>query len=156
MKVGVKERVEARISGDEEADMISSLKGLGTPQMEEVDIYPMMAVRLSGDDFEILSLNTEEQIIVEKGYTEWAWDVTPRKSGKKVLHLHSSLRIRLSYGEEKLDLPVLDREIVVQVNPSYSVKFFIRKYWMWIVTALILPLIGWIVKTYIIGPKGHP
>jgi len=154
MKVAIKERVEARISGDLEADLISSLRGRGIPKIEELKIYELMAVRLTGYDFDIVPLNQEEQIIDTKNFTEWAWDVTPQKSGKKSLHLHCTLRIRLHDDalEKNKDHPVLDREIVVQVNRAYSIKSFISKNWKWIATALLLPLIGWAIKTYII-PK---
>ncbi|TAN66344.1 MAG: hypothetical protein EPN17_14110 [Methylobacter sp.] len=148
MKLGVKERIEARISKDINADLVTSLKGRGLPQIEELKIYELMKVRLTGDDFEIDSLNEDEQIISASGFTEWSWDVIPLKSGKKTLHLHVTLRIRLPFGEEKKDSPVLDREITVQVNPTYSVKLFLMTYWTWLVTALILPLIGWLWKTY--------
>ena len=149
MRVGVKERVETRISIDKDADLIISLKGRGDPKSEEMIINELMKVRLSGDDFSIIPLNEEEQIIAAKGFTEWAWNVTPTRSGEKTLHLHITLRLKMDHTEEKKDHPVLDREIVVKVNLVYSIKSFILKYWKWIVTALILPLIGWIWKTYI-------
>jgi hypothetical protein len=149
MQVGVKERIETRISRDLSADLVTSLKGRGVPEIEELKISELMKVRLSGDDFDIIPQDEEEQIIEQTGFTEWAWDVTPRKSGKKIIHLHVILRIILPFGEEKKDYPVLDREIAVKVNLGYSVKSFIFANWKWIVTALILPLIGWLIKSHI-------
>lgn len=146
MKVGVKERIETRISRDINTDLVTSLKGRGLPHVEELTVSELMKVRLSGVDFEINTLNEEEQIIANTGFTEWAWDVTPQNSGNKVLHLHVTLRIRLPFGEERKDHPVLDRKIVVQVNPIYSVKIFVATYWKWLITVFILPLIGWIIK----------
>ena len=148
MKLGIKDRIEARITKDLQENILASLKGRGIPQSEQLKISELMKVRLSGDDFNIIALNEEEQIIARTGFTEWAWDVTPKKSGKKILHLHVTLRIRLPFGEERKDHPVLDREIVVEVNPAYSVKIFLVSYWKWIVTALILPFIGLSWKLY--------
>ena len=148
MKVGVKERVETRISRDVDADLMASLKGRGLPQIEELRISELMKVRVSGSDFDITQLNEEEQFIGMEGFTEWAWDILPKKSGKKVLHLHVTLRIRLPFGEERKDHPVLDREVIVKVNPVYSAGIFVSAYWKWMATALILPLIGLIWKTY--------
>ncbi len=149
MKLGVKERIETRISKDVNADLISSLRGRGIPQTEVLKISELMKVRLSGDDFGITPLNEELQIIEATGFTEWAWDVTPTKSGQKVLYLHVTLRIRMPFGEETKDHPILERRIVVLVNPIYSMKCFVQEYWKWIVTALILPLLGWALKTYL-------
>lgn len=148
MKLGIKDRIEARITRDIHKDLLVSLKGRGVPQSEQLKISELMKVRLSGNDFNIISLNEEEQIIEKTGFTEWAWDITPKDSGKKVLHLHVTLRIRLPFGEERKDHPVLDREIVVKVNPVYSVKVFLVSHWKWIVTALMLPLIGLVWKLY--------
>ena len=148
MKLGVKDRIETRISRDINANLSASLKGRGIPESEELKISELMKVRLSGSDFNIVSLNEEEQIIGKTGFTEWAWDVKPWKSGKKILHLHVTLRIRLPFGEERKDYPVLDREIVVKVNPAYSVKIFLISYWKWVITALLLPLIGLAWKLY--------
>jgi len=148
MKLGVKDRIEARITRDIKKNLLESLKGRGIPQSEQLKISELMKVRLSGHDFNIIKLNEEEQIIDKTDFTEWAWDVIPKKSGKKTLHLHVTLRIRLPFGEERKDHPVFDKEIVVKVNPTYSVKIFIVSYWKWIVTALILPLIGLAWKLY--------
>jgi hypothetical protein len=148
MKLGVRERVETRISRDLNANLVSSLKGRGFPHIDNLIISEFMKVRLSGDDFYITPLNEEEQIILATGFTEWAWDVIARKSGRRMLHLHITLRIKLPFGEERKDHPILDREIAVQVNPIYSVRSFIVTNWKWIVTVLILPLIGWIWKMH--------
>lgn len=83
MKVGIKDRVEARVSKNADGGFLRSLKGRGIPHTETTVISELMKVRLSGDDFYIINLNEGEQVIGEVGYSEWAWDVLPKKSGKK-------------------------------------------------------------------------
>lgn len=146
MQVGVKERIETRISTDPDADLAASLKGRGIPKIEEIKISQQMAVRLSGEDFDITKLfNDETQLILPNQTTEWAWDVTPRKDGKKTLHLQVSLIIILPDGEKTKDYPVLDREITVQVNRVYTVKLFATTHWKWLV-GLLLSAIGYILN----------
>lgn len=149
MKVGVRERIEVRISKDPDVDIVSALKGRGIAQIEDIKVSELMKVRVSGSDFNITPLNEEEQFIGSQGFTEWAWDVTPQKSGNRVLHLHVTLRIRLPFGEERKDHPVLDKSVLVKVNPIYSTRVFLITYWKWLATGIILPLIGFIWKTYI-------
>jgi len=60
MKLGVEDRVEARISRDINTNLRASLKGRGTPKTEEIKISELMKVRLSGSDFNIIPLNEEE------------------------------------------------------------------------------------------------
>jgi len=125
MKVGIIERIEVRISKNAETDLISALKGRGIAQIENIKVSELMKVRVSGRDFDITSLNEEEQFIDTQGFTEWAWDIVPKKSGNKIIHLHVTLRIRLPFGEERKDHPVLDKEVIVKVNPFYSTRIFI-------------------------------
>jgi len=147
MKVGVRERLEVRISRDSNTNLVTALKGQGIAQIENIKVSELMKVRVSGSDFNIIQLNEEEQFVSSQEFTEWAWDITPKTSGKKVLYLHVTLRIKLPFGEEKKDHPVLDKKINVKINPVYSAGIFISIYWKWIATVLILPLVGLIWKT---------
>ena len=149
MKVGVVERVVVRISKDANANILEALKGRGVAQIESIKVSELMKVKVSGSDFKITQLNEEEQFISSHGFTEWAWNIKPQKSGNKILHVHITLRIRLPFGEEKKDYPVIDRDVIVKVNPAYSAKVFIDTYWKWVATAVILPLVGLIWKGWI-------
>lgn len=148
MELGTSERIELRISQNINEDLTKALKGRGIPNIETIKVGSLMKARLTGSAFQIQSLNEEEQVLTKRDYTEWAWNVIPDKSGKQVLYLHVTVRIRLPYGEEKKDCPVMEREILVRVNPVYSIIKFLTKYWMWIITALIIPLLGLIWKIY--------
>jgi len=151
MKQGKKERLTLRISRDTNFNILDALKGNGIPKVEEIKISEFMKVRLNGENFEITQLNEEQQIVGYNEYTEWAWDVLPKKFGKLVLHLKVTLRIRLPFGEEVKDHPIIDREVKVKVGIVYSLKIFIAKNWKWIITALIIPIIGWSVKMLIMN-----
>jgi len=109
-----------------------------------------MKVRLSGDNFKISALNEEEQIVAKDTYTEWAWDVVPLKSKIQVLHFHVTIRLKIEGSEEKRDYPVIDKEVYVKVNPVYSTKVFAVNNWKWILTALLIPLAGWIVRMVLV------
>ena len=146
MKVGRPERVEARITKDQNTDLLSTLKGRGHPHIEGINVYEFMRVDLSGDDFIIEKLNESDQVITPLGFTEWSWTVTPQKKGVKVLHLHVSIRIKLPDSEKTKGHPVIDKQIVVIVNPAYSVKHFVKEHWKWLITALVIPLAGLIWK----------
>lgn len=148
MRVGKPERVEVRISRENNTDLVSTMKGLGHPQVQTLQVYEFMRVDLSGNDFSIISLNEKDQVITPSGYTEWAWTAVPQKSGKKLLHLHISLRIKLLDSEKTKGHPVIDKEIVVRVNPVYSIQYFLKKYWKWLITALVIPLTGYIWKNF--------
>ena len=151
MKLGFTERVELRLTQNPGEELTRNLKGRGVPEVDTLKVGSLMKARLSGTAFSVSPMNEEEQLVPEAGHTEWAWDVMPLKSGTQKLHLHITIRIRLPFGEERKDHPVVDREIDVHVNPLYSIKVFFSRYWKWIVTAIVLPVVWWLIKKYFGG-----
>jgi len=116
MKVGVIERVELRITQNPGEELTLNLKGKGIPQVENLKVGALMKARLTGTAFSIASLSEDEQLVPENGYTEWSWDVTPQKSGMQNLHLHTTVRIRLPFGEERKDHPVIDKKLKFELT----------------------------------------
>jgi HEAT repeat protein len=139
MKVGVRERIEVRISKDMQENLLSGLKGRGVANIENVKIGNVMKVELFGDDFKIESLSEKEQFIASSEYSQWEWEVTPLESGNKVIYLSVSVMIHLEkLGEKIKSYPVLDRKIYVNVNFVYSLK----KNWEWVVGTLIALIVA--------------
>ena len=143
MKVGVKERVVVRLTQNLTEDLTKGLKGRGQPQIEEIKVGTFMMAKLTGDNFYIKSLSTEEQVVGEEGFTEWSWHVTPLKSGIQELHLTVTVRVLIpGQDEQKIDWDVMDKRISVKVNPSYTIKRFIESYWQWIAGTIITIVIA--------------
>jgi len=149
MRTGVRERVEVRIAKDAKVNLTSLLRGRGIPEELAIKVYPTMTVQLTGKDFDITSHSNAEQLIDPTGYTEWAWDVTPQKSGAKTLHLRVTLRIQLGIGEEHKEHPIMDRAIAVKVNAIYSTKVFLVAHWKLILASIVLPSVTYALKTYL-------
>lgn len=138
MKAGIKERIEVRISQNIQEDLTERLRGRGIPRIEEIVVGSVMKVRLSGEAFKLKSFSDMVQFIGTSGYTQWEWDVIPVKSGNKFMHLSLSVSVYLNnYGEKKKSLPVLDKEIYVEVNFPWSFCYFFNNNWQWIVGTII-------------------
>ncbi len=137
MRVGARDRIRVRIAQDLLPDIRQDLKDRGILQIDKIKVGTFMTVRLSGCDFEITPLSEYEQIVSSDTHTEWAWSVLPLKSGRKILYLHVTVRIKINGEEEKRDHPVMDKEVTVQVNRAYIIKQFLVSHWKWIVATLI-------------------
>ena len=148
MKAAVLERIEVRIAKTIIGDLTMGLRGRGEPKIEEIRVGTSMKARLTGDNFDITSPSTENQLVAGTGFTHWEWDVTPLKRGIQRLLLTVTVRIKIpNYCEEEKDYPVFEREIKVKVNRIHSTKNFIISYWQWIVAMIVSSgIIGWIVK----------
>jgi hypothetical protein len=119
----VKERVEVRISPSLTEDLKQGLKGRGIPQIDHIPVSTVMNVKLTGYDFNILPLSDEEQAVFASGYTQWEFDVTPLKAGKKILQLLVSASFDIGeFGEKKKSFPVMEKEIHVKVSPGERIK----------------------------------
>lgn len=154
MSTGEKYRIECRIAQSLKTNIASKLKGQGVPQTEIIRVSELMSVKLDGENFEIFEHSSQEQILSDNGYTEWSWDVRPLKSGLQKMTLHISIRIRLPYGEERKDHPVLNYEVDVKVNAPYQIRTFFSNNWKWVAGSALLPLIGWIGKLIFDAPVG--
>ncbi len=149
MRQGVTEKVEARLTKAITEDLSKGLKGKGVPQIEDIKLNTLMSVRLNGDkdSFDIKSLSHEDQIVEGEGFTQWEWDVTPLKFGGQSLSLTVTIRMKMpTYGEERKDYPVFEKQISVMVNPWHIVCKFVEDYWQFIITAMLVPIIGWFVN----------
>jgi hypothetical protein len=153
MRVGEKERIEVRISmgTDGAVPLDQGLKGTGAPQVEVIPVSCFMKVRLAGEAFSILAFSSEEQVVPAQGYTEWAWDVTPDKSGEKNLLLTVTARVKLAgYADEQRDLTVIERVIRVRVNAGHSLGAFLKDNQGWIFPSVLVPVAAalgsWLLK----------
>jgi len=90
-----------------------------------------MRARLYGHGFEIGSKSDEVQVVPDNGFAEWVYDVTPLEAGTKSITLQISLRYKLPGSDEITNLPVMTRQISVQVNPWWTAKRFMTDNWQW-------------------------
>ncbi len=106
-------------------------EGLKIPEVdriiESIRLGSVMQVSLNegrdGHNFEIKSLNNEEQFITEDDFTEWLFDVKPLHSGNFTLILRITL-IQLIEGKERKKDVVLERNVVTEaVVPNALARF---------------------------------
>lgn len=148
MKVGVTERVEVRIAREASLDLTEGLHGGGTPQVEPVKIGFKMKVRLVGNDFEIVTWDEEVQFVGNDTFAEWAYDVTPIHSGPSRLEVHATALVRIEGEEITREVPVLQREVEVEVNPTLAIRTFFAENWEFVLGTLLLPVAGWVLQQW--------
>ena len=156
MKIGKLYTIRLRISKDKnKTEMIvgdrhipindTSIKS--TITIESVRVESIMSAQLLSIDgkIEIKPQSTEFQNIEKSGYTEWEWSVKPIKSGNCVLKLLVKVRIKDS-GDFFKDITVFDRKIEIKPDIVYTIINFLKNYWQWIMTSIIIPIIVYVYK----------
>lgn len=155
MKVGENKRVVVRIlqtssddGSDVEVTIVAGLEGEVEPQIFNVTVGTIMKANLAGPAFEIVSLTEEEQIVTPNRVTEWAWDISPTKSGDQQLTLNLSVLVRAEGIGEKTFATSESRTVSVKINPRLAIASFIAEYWQWLATAIVVPVGTWAWKKY--------
>ncbi len=150
MTLDKKERIEIRLATDRvsEKDLAEGLVGEGEPRIETIKIGTFMKVQLccgppeEGHAFDIVALNSSEQIVTDTRATQWSFDVTPRKRGLQRLTLTVTVRLNLPDGkEEKVDHPLIERPIRVNVTTTALLKSWLTEHWQWLASTLLIPLV---------------
>lgn len=114
-----------------------------TVTIELIDIKPVMSAQLLGDDtrFKISSLSSEYQNIEGDDYTEWGWRIVPLKSGKNYLKL--LIRVKSKIDDSYKDITIFDKKILVKPNIKYTLSNWIKDYWQYISSSILIPLFTW-------------
>jgi len=148
MKVRSTYRVLVRISKSKSTVSIyDSLQG--TVITSHIPITETMEVKLmdlSPKDnraFDIEDNNNGSVQIIENGdtYTEWSWGVTPIRSGKSKLEIVISI---IRNGNRK-DI-VYEDIVEVEMDAVTQILFFLKKYWLELMTSIAIPFIVWVYK----------
>lgn len=154
MQVGKTYTVKLRISKDKNKAQlidgngipISDIKYDSKITIASIRVEPIMSAKLISDSSKMLiqSTSTSIQDIEKEGFTEWEWRLTPIKGGDIFLKIMVSVIVKDS-SDNKItkDIPVYNDIVSVKSNISFTIKGFIKEYWQWIMTTIIIPLIVW-------------
>lgn len=141
MKVGIPDRVSVRIAKTLTRHLFEGLTHTQEIEVESIRISRFMTVILSGDGFKINPLHMNaEQIIEEEEFTQWNWEVTPLKGGKRQLFVNATIRVKVDNEQGRKDLEALRKEIDITINPVYSVRSFASHHWQWILGSALIPI----------------
>lgn len=108
-------------------------KSIKTSARMEVEL-----VDPDGDAFLIKPITKQKQV-VDSSYTEWIWNVSPKKPGDNKLDLVVSIII-----DDDVKQTVLSDRIWVRSNTSAVVKKFWYENWRWSFEKILIPLVAWI------------
>ena len=155
MVVGQKYNIKVRVTKDREGKDVLVVGDRNIPindpgvdskiTIEDIRVEKVMTAELLCDTsaFSVHPLSSKVQNIDDKGYTEWAWLVTPLKSGKGYLKL--IIKVRIDDDVQK-DIVVFDKNIDVDPDRIYSIKSWFSSYWQWLMSTIIIPFIIWLYK----------
>ena len=106
-----RQKVIVRISSQENNIKILEKKFKVKQNIRIGEVMKVELIDLSGDKFfQIMDVNSKEQIIEKTEYTEWVFIVIPKKEGKTNIALRVSVKER---GEFK-DVGIVEQEVIIR------------------------------------------
>lgn len=135
-------KIVIRIS--KESNLIEIQENLNVRTVRsEIRVENRMEVKVvdpSGDNFKIIPINRERQLVESGEYTQWSFSVTPLKSGED---LKLDLVISIIVGEDIKEIVYTD-SILVKSSPSKQVKSWWDRNWNWMAEVMLIPFGIWI------------
>ncbi|MFJ7792370.1 hypothetical protein [Pseudomonas sp. NPDC096950] len=131
----------------ETAEMLESIVSApGEKEHATVKVSKLMEAKLIGENYSIKSITPEQQIVANQGITEWKWSVHPTSEGRQTLYLTLTAILSVDGSTLQKSIRTFEKEIVVEVTATQRIKYFVENNWQWLWAAILIPLIGWLIK----------
>ena len=109
-----------------------------------VGVTKIASASLSSPGFEVISITPERQAVSFSDLTVWKWSLKPLAPGAHVVHLDVTAIVVIDDEKAERSLRTYTSTVEVNVAQSQKLSSWLNEYWQWIVSTLLLPLIGWL------------
>jgi hypothetical protein len=149
MQLNKKERIQIRISRELKEDILESMSKKERVDVDTLMTGDIMTLKLIGEDFSITSYDEEEQGVTAEGFTQWEFDVIPKKTGKHQLLIKVGIVYFVpNLGSTKKFFPVLEKEIEVEVNAVEWIASFASERWEFLISTFVVPALVWSISRW--------
>lgn len=103
-----------------------------------IKLTPRMVASVTGIGFEISPKESVVQAVSPTEPTTWQWEIRPTESGHRTLIFKLSGALLIEGKDVSRDFYSYRQEVNVDVTAAS----FLKEYWQWFVTTLIIPVAG--------------
>jgi hypothetical protein len=111
---------------------------------QNIRLTPRMRASLSAPGFDFTPKDAQEQVVKSGEPTVWVWTLVPSRTGSLTLVFTLEGILTVDGKETAIRPPALTVPVRVEVNPL----LFFEKYWQWLMTAIVIPLVVFFGKRY--------
>ena len=131
-----------------EEKLRQAIRAAGPVETARVKVSPLLEASLAGPGFNIELVTPQQQLLSSTQRTQWRWNIEPTKSEFLELTLTLSAHLTVDGQQSTRAIQTFERTIAVDVPISYRVSHFVSANQQWLITVLILPIIGWFYRRY--------
>ena len=129
-------------------ELREAIAAAGEREGAKVRVSNRMEARLSGPNFQITAITTEEQAVGSIDTVEWKWEIKPTAPGRHRLHLTLTALFSVDGANTRRSVRTFDKSIEVEVTAGQWASEFFGKNWQWLWAAILLPIGGWLWKRW--------
>lgn len=153
-KANVSEDIKAQLlidptQGIEQLEKELTVKGQKISK--EIEVSKIVIAKITAPDFDVVPITPEEQILSLRKPTEWLWTLSPKSTGTFEVNLTVTAVINARGRETTHHLKTFDKTIVVEITTQQVIKHWFGKNWQWVIGTIIIPLLVFFFKDYVLG-----
>ncbi len=142
-------QIQLRLSLSETIDKLKqSIIEEGKKEGAEIEVSDIMEAKLSGHMFGITAITPEIQAVSKSEYTEWKWEIQPKRTGKHNIHITLAALLKVNGESTSGKVRTFSRTIVVYVKTRQRVWEFILNNWQWLCAVVFFPIGLWLWKRW--------
>lgn len=148
LKANISEDIKAQLIIDPKKS-IEELKSSVRGQMqaaEKIKVSKIVISIIDAPDFIVTNLTPNEQALSDTDKTEWLWTLRPRSPGLHEINLSITAEVMVDSKYSKYHIRTFDKQVMIEITPIQLVGDWWSKYWQWVVSTLILPLLVFVYK----------
>jgi hypothetical protein len=117
-------------------------------ERNDVKMGPVMEASLSADPDDVLidPKGKQRHAVSTVEPTTWTWMITPKTWGKHTLRLDLTVPFTINGMPQIREIKTMSRDIEITVTPFSLVRRFVETNWKWLWTALLIPLVHYLLK----------
>jgi len=131
------------------------VEAAGEKEGARIRVSDLMEARLSGSNFAITAVTSEEQAVTHDDVTRWKWEVKPKAEGRQYLHLTLSVLIHVNGLNTRRAIRTFDKEISIEIRWEQQALSFLKSNWQWLWVTILVPVAGWLWKRRKASNGGH-
>lgn len=148
-KANVEDSIKAQLLIDTKKELIDLEKELtvkGTKTSKKIEISRIVKATISAPNFEVTNVTDTEQIISDNATTEWTWALKPKSAGTYDVNLVVTAIINYDGKEKTHHIKTFDKTVVIEITPKQVVNDWFADNWKWLISTLIIPFLGFLIK----------
>jgi len=148
-KANIDDDIKAQLLIDTQKELQELEQNLtvsGNKSSNKIQISRVVKATVSAPDFEVTNVTDSEQLILENQTTEWLWTLRPKSVGTHSVNLVITAIITYEGRDKPFHVKTFDKTVTIEITPKQFIKSWLGENWKWVITGLLLPLLGIFAK----------